>query len=78
MSDYYTVEYHEFLAPASIGGITVDGVRYSGTPMRDTADGTPSGDLVAVPNLGCSAVSNLAYGHLAQLIGFRPITWASM
>ncbi|KAH6716945.1 hypothetical protein BKA61DRAFT_514124 [Leptodontidium sp. MPI-SDFR-AT-0119] len=55
MSDYYTVEYHEFLAPASIGGITVDGVRYSGTPMRDTADGTPSGDLVAVPNLGCSA-----------------------
>lgn len=60
LSDYYTVEYHEFLTQSAAAGITVDGTAYTAEPLTFTPSGKPTGAIVAVPNLGCDAVSSFA------------------
>ncbi|KAK0099408.1 Leucyl aminopeptidase yscIV [Cadophora gregata] len=55
LSDYYTVEYHEFLTESATATVTVDGVNLVAEPLTFTSSGKPTGVVVAVPNLGCDA-----------------------
>ncbi|TVY71565.1 Leucine aminopeptidase [Lachnellula suecica] len=55
LGDYYTVEYHEFLAESANGKLTVDGADVPAGPMTFTPSGNPSGEVVEVANIGCNA-----------------------
>ncbi|KAL2073907.1 hypothetical protein VTL71DRAFT_11233 [Oculimacula yallundae] len=55
LSDYYTVEYHEFLTQSATASLTIDGANVAAEPLTFTPNGKPTGPIVAVPNLGCDA-----------------------
>ncbi|KAH7305077.1 putative leucine aminopeptidase 2 [Rhexocercosporidium sp. MPI-PUGE-AT-0058] len=55
LSDYYTVEYHEFLTQSASATVTVNGASVGAEPLTFTPNGQPTGTVVAVPNLGCDA-----------------------
>ncbi|KAL5324702.1 hypothetical protein ACEPPN_009250 [Leptodophora sp. 'Broadleaf-Isolate-01'] len=55
LSDYYTVEYQEFLTQSASATVTVDGASIGAEPLTFTPNGKPTGTVVAVPNLGCVA-----------------------
>ncbi|PVH81767.1 Zn-dependent exopeptidase [Cadophora sp. DSE1049] len=52
LSDYYTVEYHEFLTQSASATVTVDGANIVAEPLTFTPNGKPTGTVVVVPNLG--------------------------
>ncbi|KAG9233502.1 leucine aminopeptidase 1 [Amylocarpus encephaloides] len=56
MSDLgYDVSFNEFKAQSASGKLTVDGVQIPSDPMTFTPNGTPSGKIVKVANIGCFA-----------------------
>lgn len=61
MSDYYTVAYHEFLTESFTAAVTAGGNYTVAEPFTFTPTGTVSGNLVAIPNLGCDAVRIIAF-----------------
>lgn len=56
LSDYYTVEYHEFITEVAFGAVTVDGTQLNAEGLTFSPKGKVTAALVAVPNLGCDAV----------------------
>jgi carboxypeptidase Q len=55
--DYYDVEVQPFTVPSASGALSVEGVSYEVAPMTFTAEGTVSGLVALVPDLGCDPVS---------------------
>lgn len=60
--DYYDVEVQPFTVPSASGALSVAGVSYEVAPMTFTAEGTVSGPVVLVSNLGCDPVSWISIG----------------
>lgn len=61
LSDYYNVEYQEFLIEGSNSTMFVNGTFYNSAPAFLSPDGNVSGFIVPIPNFGCEVVS--FYSH---------------
>ncbi|KUJ17171.1 putative leucine aminopeptidase 2 [Mollisia scopiformis] len=53
--DYYDVEVQPLTVPSASGTLSISEVDYEVAPMTFTAEGTVSGPIVLVSNLGCNA-----------------------